>query len=172
VAAPIVTESVDELFAALLSPGVATVAVLLIVPVAEALTATTKAIVLAEAPEASGPGFVQVTTCAEAPQVHPDPVADTNVKLASSVSATVIVPVVGPAVAALLTAMLKVPLVPAGNDPVWLFTMATSGAVGILIVVESLVDAADAVPPPDTLTWFTCGEVADADTFTVTVRAG
>ena len=44
--------------------------------------------------------------------------------------------------------------------------------VGMLIVVESLVDAADAVPPPDTLTWFTWGEVAVGDTFTVTVSAG
>src|SRR5215813_3037094 len=57
----IVTESVDELLAALLSPGVATVAVLLIMPDAEALTATTRGI-MAEAPGASGPGFVQVTT--------------------------------------------------------------------------------------------------------------
>ena len=44
--------------------------------------------------------------------------------------------------------------------------------VGLLIVVESPVDTAAAVPPPDTLTWFTWGEVAVADTFTVTVSAG
>jgi hypothetical protein len=44
--------------------------------------------------------------------------------------------------------------------------------VGLLTVVESLVEAADAVPPPDTAAWFTWGEVAVADTFTVTVIGG
>jgi hypothetical protein len=123
----IVTESVDELLAALLSPGVFTVAVLLIVPEAEALTATTRVIVVAEVPGASGPGFVQVTTWDAAPQVQPEAVADANVKFASSVSDTVIRPTVGPAVAPLLTAMLKVPLLPAVNDPVCPFTIVRSG---------------------------------------------
>jgi hypothetical protein len=40
-----------------------------------------------------------------------------------------------------------------------------------LIVVES-VPLAVADPPPDTLTWFTCGEAALAPTLTVTVIAG
>ena len=40
-----------------------------------------------------------------------------------------------------------------------------------IIVVES-VALAVADPPPDTLTWFTWGEVALAATFTVTVMAG
>jgi hypothetical protein len=44
--------------------------------------------------------------------------------------------------------------------------------VGVLIVVESMAEAEPVMPPPDTLTWFTCGEVAVADTFTVTVSAG
>jgi hypothetical protein len=39
------------------------------------------------------------------------------------------------------------------------------------MIVESLAFAA-ADPPPDTLTWFTCGEVALAPTLTVTVIAG
>jgi hypothetical protein len=44
--------------------------------------------------------------------------------------------------------------------------------VGALSVVESLAKTEPAIPPPDTLTWFTCGDVAVADTFTVTVSAG
>jgi len=40
-----------------------------------------------------------------------------------------------------------------------------------LIVVESLALAVDD-PPPETLTWFTCGETAVADTFTTTVMGG
>jgi len=43
---------------------------------------------------------------------------------------------------------------------------------GMLITVESLADAEPVIPPPDTLTWFTCGEVALAATFTVTVIPG
>jgi hypothetical protein len=42
---------------------------------------------------------------------------------------------------------------------------------GTRIVVESVADAL-AEPPPDTLTEFTCGELALAPTFTVTVMAG
>jgi hypothetical protein len=44
--------------------------------------------------------------------------------------------------------------------------------VGVLIVVESLAEAEPVMPPPDTLTWFTCGDVAFAATFTVTVIVG
>jgi hypothetical protein len=39
-----------------------------------------------------------------------------------------------------------------------------------MIVVSLALAVAD--PPPDTLTWFTCGEVAVAVTLTVTVIAG
>ena len=66
--------------AALLSPKVATVAVLLIVPEADELIATTSGIVAAEAPEASGPGFVHVTTCPTAPQFQPEAVPEIKVK--------------------------------------------------------------------------------------------
>jgi hypothetical protein len=41
----------------------------------------------------------------------------------------------------------------------------------VCIVVESLA-LAGAEPPPATLTWFTCGELAFDVTFTVTVMAG
>jgi hypothetical protein len=44
--------------------------------------------------------------------------------------------------------------------------------VALLIVVESLADADDVMPPPDTLALFTSGEVAFAAMFTVTVIAG
>jgi hypothetical protein len=146
------------------------VPVLLIVPDAEALTATTRGIDIAEAPGASGPGLVQVTTWDTAPQVQPEAVADTNVKFASSVSDTVIEPVVGP-LPTLLTARVNTLLFPAPKLPLLCdVTMARSGAR--LIVVESLAEAELDIPPPDTLTWFTCGEVALAATFTVTVTAG
>jgi len=39
------------------------------------------------------------------------------------------------------------------------------------MMVESL-EVALGDPPPETVTWFTCGEVAFASTFTVTVMAG
>jgi hypothetical protein len=42
---------------------------------------------------------------------------------------------------------------------------------GVVMVVESLAFAVDE-PPPETLTWFTCGELAFDATFTVTVIAG
>jgi hypothetical protein len=40
-----------------------------------------------------------------------------------------------------------------------------------MITVESFAFAG-AEPPPETLTWFTCGELAFDATFTVTVIAG
>jgi hypothetical protein len=58
----IATVSVEELLAALLSPVVATVAVLLMLPVAPTFTATVSAMPEAEVLAASGPGLVQVTT--------------------------------------------------------------------------------------------------------------
>ena len=58
-------------------------------------------------------------------------------------------PAVGPAVAELLTPMLNVSLVPAVNAPVWLFVIERSGK---LIVVESLPETAEDMPPPDTFT--------------------
>src|SRR4029077_19704900 len=44
-------------------------------------------------------------------------------------------------------------------------------AVAITMVVESLTLALGE-PPPETLTWFTCGEVAAPPTLTVTVMTG
>ena len=41
-----------------------------------------------------------------------------------------------------------------------------------LMAVESVVETGEVIPPPDTLTWFTCGEVALAATFTLTVIVG
>jgi hypothetical protein len=40
-----------------------------------------------------------------------------------------------------------------------------------MMIVESIVFAV-AAPPPETLTALTCGDVASAATFTVTVMAG
>jgi hypothetical protein len=54
--------------------------------------------------------------------------------------------------------------------PLWLWAMLNTAARG-MITVESLAFAV-AEPPPDTLTLFTCGDVALAPTFTVTVIAG
>jgi len=45
------------------------------------------------------------------------------------------------------------------------------GGTVTFTIVESLVLAV-ADPPPDTFTWFTCGEVALAATLTVTVITG
>src|ERR1700722_3603987 len=49
--------------------------------------------------------------------------------------------------------------------------MPNTGAVVLVITVESVVLAA-AEPPPETATAFTCGDVALAATFTVTAIAG
>jgi hypothetical protein len=122
-----VTVAVDELFAALLSSVVATVAVLLMLPEAAAFTATVSTMFAAAALPAIGPEFVQVTTCATAAQAQPVPVPETNVKLALSVSVTVIPPTVGP-VLTLFTAMANVALVPATKLLDAVFTMFKSGA--------------------------------------------
>lgn len=74
-----VTLSVDELLVEFVSPAVATMAVLAILPDAEELTATTSGIGAADAAAVRGPGFVHVTTCEAAPQVQPEAVADTRV---------------------------------------------------------------------------------------------
>jgi hypothetical protein len=56
------TLSVEELLALFASPAVETLAVLLMGPVAEPLTPTTRGMVDATVPGPMGPGFVQVTT--------------------------------------------------------------------------------------------------------------
>jgi hypothetical protein len=62
-----------------------------------------------------------------------------------------------------------VPPVPTEGDEGETEIVAT---VGTLMVVESLAEAEPVIPPPDTFAWFTCGEVAVVETFTVTVSAG
>ena len=111
------TESVEELLALLESPAVVTVAMLLTLPDAEMLAATTKGIVVADAPALIGPALVQVTVWPEALQVHPAAVPDTKANCEAKTSVTVIGPVVGP-VPAFFTAMLNVPFVPAAKVPV------------------------------------------------------
>src|SRR5215472_1000320 len=167
-----VTESVAELLAVLLSPNEATVAVLAIAPEADELIATRRGIVAAAAPGFIGPGLVQVTACPTAPQLHPAATAEMKVNCAGNVSVTVIAPPLGPAVdplATLLTDMLKVPLPPSASVPLWLSAIRRSG---MLMVAESLPEIAEAIPPPDTLTWFVCGDDAFAATFTATVIPG
>src|SRR5215470_417588 len=90
-----VVRSDAVLLAALLSPLVETLAVLVTEGTAAAATLTVRVIVLLPfAP--MGPAFVQVTTCTAAVQLHPVPTPDTNPNPAGSVSETVIAPVVGP----------------------------------------------------------------------------
>src|SRR5258708_19135687 len=50
-------------------------------------------------------------------------------------------------------------------------TLRLSDKAGVTIVVGSEKFAV-ADPPPDTLTWFTCGDVAVCSTFTLTVITG
>jgi hypothetical protein len=55
---------------------------------------------------------------------------------------------------------------------VWdLLTVRSGAAVGIVTIVTSLAEL-PGDPPPNTYTWFVNGEVANGDTFTVTVIAG
>jgi hypothetical protein len=129
---PIVAEVVDELFAALLSPVVATVAVLLMLPVAAAFTATVSVIFAATALAAMGPGLVQVTTWRTAEHVQLVPLPLTKVKLLLSVSLTVMAAVVGPA-PALFTAIRKVAFCPGVKVPRTVFAMARSGAAAVPI---------------------------------------
>src|ERR1700722_8288261 len=104
-AAPIVTVAFEDLSAtSVVSPVSETVAVLSILPEAVLLTATVSVIFPVAEPFATGPGFVQVTTCKTAAQVQLVPVPLTNVNAALRVSVTVIVPVVD-ALPILLTAI-------------------------------------------------------------------
>src|SRR5262245_24115914 len=88
-----VVGSDDELLPVLVSPVVATVAVLVTLGTAAAPTLTVNVIVLV-ALAASGPALVQVTTWPTAEQGQPVPVPDTNVSPVGKVSPIVIVPVV------------------------------------------------------------------------------
>ena len=103
-------------------------------------------------------------------QVHPVPAIDTNVSPEGTVSVTVTVPLVGPAPAAFDTVTVYVAFCcPCVKFPECVLVMLSAGIR--MIMVES-VALAVAEPPPETLTWFTCGELAFEATFTVTVIAG
>jgi len=103
-------------------------------------------------------------------QVHPVPAMPANVNPVGIFSVTVTVPLVGPAFAPFETVTVYVaPCCPCVKFPVCVFVMLSNGTR--MIVVES-VAVALADPPPDTVTEFTCGDVALAATFTVTVIAG
>jgi hypothetical protein len=133
----IVTVSVEELLLEFVSPAVCTVAVLLTLPEAELLTATTSGIVAADCPEAITLVLVHVTAWPDALQFHPVAVPETNVNCEASVSETVIVPVVPP-VPTLLTAMLNCSFVPAAKFPVCDLTIERSGAAAAPNVTESV----------------------------------
>jgi hypothetical protein len=89
-----VVRSEEELLAALLSPVVETLAVLVTLGIAAAPTLTVKVMVLLPLLPAMGPAFVQVTTCALAEQLQPVPVPETKPRPVGNVSLTVIAPVV------------------------------------------------------------------------------
>ena len=104
-------------------------------------------------------------------QVHPVPAMDTRVNPIGAVSVTVTSPVVGPAAAPLETVTVYVAFCwPWAKFPTCDLVMASAAAV-VVMTVESVVFAV-ADPPPETATAFTCGEVAAAATFTVTVIVG
>ena len=134
-AAVMPTVVVEVLFAALLSPDVATAAVSDKFPVAAALTRTVSVILPADAPFAIGPALVQVTSWATLPHTQPVPVAETKLKLLFSVSVTVMAPEVG-AVPALFTAIVNTPFCPAVKLPEWDTAIARSGETTVTVSVE------------------------------------
>jgi hypothetical protein len=84
-----------------------------------------------------------------AAHVHPVPAIDTNDKPEGAVSVTVTVPLVGPAVALLLTANVYVaPVCPCVKFPVWLLAILSTGRATIMV---GSVVLAGTDPPPDTL---------------------
>ena len=103
-----------------------------------------------------------------ATHVHPAPTIDTKLKPDGTVSVTVTVALVAPAPAALLTVTVYAPACPCVKFPVCILLIFSTGRA--MMLVES-VALAVADPPPDTLTLFTCGEVALAATFKVAVIA-
>jgi hypothetical protein len=100
-------------------------------------------------------------------QVQPVPVIEASVNPPGSVSLTITVAVVAP-VPLFITVTVYAPVCPCVKFPLCADATVRDGG---RIVVESMpVSVAD--PPPDTLTEFTCGELALAPTFTVTVMVG
>ena len=130
----------------------ATDAVLVMVPVVAGAMSTTTVITPAVAPAARGPVAEQVTDCRTAPQVQPDPVADTNVRPAGSVSDTTgALASDGPW---LVTVRVYVPGSPGTSVPTWTLVMersaevvtgATTEAVLFEVSGSYVVDETDAV---------------------------
>jgi hypothetical protein len=113
------------MFGSSVGPG-ATVAVFVIVPVADEATSTGRLIVAVETPSAIEAAWVHVTALARFEQLQPVPVGvDANVSPDGSVSVTVIGPaeVAGPL---LVTTIEYVPLWPAVKLPLWLLVIDKS----------------------------------------------
>jgi hypothetical protein len=109
-----------------------------------------------------------------AEHAQPDPTIDTSVNPDGKVSVTVTVPLVGPLPVLSDTVTVYAAFCcPSVKLPECIFLMEREGGVGEppVMIVGSLAFAV-VDPPPDTLTWFTSGEVALAATLTVTVIAG
>jgi hypothetical protein len=114
-----------DMFGSSVGPG-ATVAVFVIVPVADEATSTGRLIVAVETPSAIEAAWVHVTALARFEQLQPVPVGvDANVSPDGSVSVTVIGPaeVAGPL---LVTTIEYVPLWPAVKLPLWLLVIDKS----------------------------------------------
>ena len=104
-------------------------------------------------------------------QVHPRPDIDTRVMPAGTVSVTVTVPAVGPAPAPFETiTVYAAPCWPCVKLPLCAFTILSIAGFAVTLVESVALALGD--PPPDTITALTCGEVAFAATFTVTVIGG
>src|ERR1700746_2378295 len=131
-----VVRSEEELLAALLSPVVDTLAVLVTLGTAAAPTLTVKVMLLLPLFPAMGPAFVQVTTCALAARLHTVPVPLTKPSPVGSVSVTVIPPVVA-VFPTLVTVKVYTPLVPTVKLPVWLLPIARSITGAGFTVVRS-----------------------------------
>jgi hypothetical protein len=113
--------SVEELVPMMTSPVLATVAVLLMLPVAVDATATTSEMEV-DVEGGIEVEFVQVTVCPLAEHAQPAPVPETKDMLDGSTSVTVVTPVVAPG-PALVTARVYVPLVPTVKVAAWLFAI-------------------------------------------------
>jgi hypothetical protein len=155
------------MFGSSVGPG-ATVAVFVIVPVADEATSTGRLIVAVETPSAIEAAWVHVTALARFEQLQPVPVGvDANVSPDGSVSVTVIGPaeVAGPL---LVTTIEYVPLWPAVKLPLWLLVIdksapVTTVAVSVAVLFEV---TGSAVAPGTTLAVLVIVPVWSAPTVT------
>ena len=135
--------------------------------IAAAPTATTSAIGGAFVPGLTDVVDVHVTACPAPVHVQPGPVAETNVRPAGSVSATVIVPVVA-ALPLLPTSSVNVPCPPTGKFAVCDFVSVSPGTP--LTVVVSLALTEPVAPPPDAVAVFvTLGIAATPTAATIVI---